>query len=165
MSKKYYEENKEKILNYAKEYRKNHKGVAREYMKLYRENNIDSLTTKKKEYYSKNRQEILKKKKTYNKEHSEERREFQRVKKFGITNIQYKDLLIKQNDVCAICLKSETAVDPRTNLKMNLAIDHNHVNGEIRGLLCTKCNRGLGYFQDDSSLLNKAKDYLENYKL
>lgn len=42
-----------------------------------------------------------------------------------------------------------------------LCVDHNHVTGEIRGILCSKCNKGLGIFNDSQQLLRKAANYLE----
>ena len=41
-----------------------------------------------------------------------------------------------------------------------LAIDHCHSTGKIRGLLCDRCNHGLGHFKDDINLLIKAIEYL-----
>lgn len=43
----------------------------------------------------------------------------------------------------------------------NLHIDHNHETGVFRGVLCSGCNRGLGYFKDNSELLLKAAEYLK----
>lgn len=42
----------------------------------------------------------------------------------------------------------------------SVAIDHDHVTGNIRGLLCNGCNKGLGLFKDDVNILQKAKEYL-----
>ena len=75
--------------------------------------------------------------------------------RFGITIEQYNVLLLKQNFRCAICLKSKT-----DNGKA-LAVDHNHTTGDIRGLLCNKCNFGIGQFDDNISLLKKTIRYLE----
>ena len=72
--------------------------------------------------------------------------------KYGITLEQYHELLKIQNNVCAICLKPDKS--------KNLAVDHCHQSNKIRGLLCSKCNRALGYFHDDPILLTKAADYL-----
>lgn len=67
-------------------------------------------------------------------------------------------LLAKQNEVCAICKCPETRT--RSNRKIQLAIDHSHDSGLIRGLLCTDCNRGLGMFHDDVHRLESAARYI-----
>lgn len=59
---------------------------------------------------------------------------------YNITLEDYDTLFQLQGGVCAICGKPETSAKVS-----NLAVDHNHINGSIRGLLCNKCNRGLGY--------------------
>jgi len=59
-------------------------------------------------------------------------------KLYGVTAEQYKDLLLKQDFRCAICGKHQRY------LKVKLSIDHNHLTGEIRGLLCHRCNYLLG---------------------
>lgn len=78
-------------------------------------------------------------------------------KKFGITKNEYDLLLIKQKYRCAICGKLNK--EASTNNK-SLAVDHDHTTGQIRGLLCTRCNPGLGFFNDDTNLLRKAITYL-----
>ena len=84
-------------------------------------------------------------------------------KKFGITLKDYEELLENQGGVCAICGNGEQAVHPATNQVQNLAVDHCHKTDEVRGLLCAKCNHGLGNFQEDPDRLQKAKEYLLNY--
>jgi len=73
-------------------------------------------------------------------------------------NVVYKELFEKQNGVCAICGKEETR-------KLNgnicrLCIDHDHKTGEVRGLLCQRCNTKLGHLEDIEFIV-KAKLYLE----
>lgn len=79
---------------------------------------------------------------------------YNRKKRTGITKEQYATKLQEQLGVCAICGETGTRA---------LAIDHNHSTGQLRGLLCGKCNRGLGYLNDSSILLQKALNYLQKY--
>ena len=79
----------------------------------------------------------------------------QRLKReYNLTPEQYDDIFIEQGSECLIC-----GVFYK-NTKKGLFIDHNHDTGEIRGLLCYKCNMGIGYFNDDPKLLIKASNYL-----
>lgn len=74
-------------------------------------------------------------------------------KKYGITWEDYECLFEAQQGCCAICSK-ERGDGPM------LAVDHNHETGEVRGLLCGSCNRGLGLFIDNPKLLIKAAEYV-----
>jgi hypothetical protein len=76
---------------------------------------------------------------------------YKRKQKYGVDDAEYQRLLAKQNKLCAICAKTCTR---------QLAVDHDHVTGRVRGLLCNSCNRGLGYFKDSQVLLGNARDYL-----
>lgn len=90
------------------------------------------------------------------------------LRAFGITLAEYDHLLDAQNGVCAICgnppalalgLRSRRqgrAVRPR------LVVDHDHETNEVRGLLCTPCNRGIGFLGDDPKRVRAALDYLED---
>lgn len=71
----------------------------------------------------------------------------------GITAERYADLLRVQQATCAICRK----VCPTGK---RLAVDHDHQTGFIRGLLCTRCNMGIGQFQNNYQLLQKAATYM-----
>lgn len=73
--------------------------------------------------------------------------------KYSITETEYDDLLEKQNGRCAIC--KEICTTGR-----RLAVDHNHQTGAIRGLLCGRCNRGIGHFRDNPELLKSVIIYL-----
>lgn len=81
-----------------------------------------------------------------------------RNKQRNITNIsrfEYAKLLVKQNNCCAICGISST------EMKRELSVDHNHETDNIRGLLCSNCNVGLGNFKDSTTFLSVAIEYLE----
>ena len=81
----------------------------------------------------------------------------------GLTAKGYIEKLSAQKFVCAICERGESVPDPRSGKIKDLAIDHCHKHGHIRGILCRACNTALGLFQDDPELLAKAAEYLLRY--
>lgn len=84
-------------------------------------------------------------------------------KRYGITLYDYNRMYSEQNGVCYICKKPEVRVDHRTKKISRLAVDHDHVTGKVRALLCHSCNVALGAFKDDQALLRKAVEYLEKH--
>lgn len=89
----------------------------------------------------------------------EDRRDGIIRRQYGITLAEYDQMLRDQDYKCAIC-GNEDEVEGR-----RLAIDHCHDSGKVRGLLCGKCNRGLGLFYDNKDLLTNAMAYLDKYSL
>jgi hypothetical protein len=81
-------------------------------------------------------------------------------KLYGMTLDDYDIMLEDQAGVCAICGREERAKSAIDDATKDLAVDHNHTTGKIRGLLCSSCNRGLGYFGDDINRLNAAINYM-----
>jgi hypothetical protein len=79
-------------------------------------------------------------------------------KTYGLEDGEYEALLEAQGHRCAIC--------GRRAGKVRFAVDHDHSTGRPRGLLCPGsehgCNKGLGFFNDDADLLQRAADYLRN---
>lgn len=84
-------------------------------------------------------------------------RRYHLKKKFGITPAEYDALLASQNGGCAIC-------GQQCPTNRNLAVDHDHETGRIRGLLCNPCNRAVGLLRDDPDLLAKAAQYLLHHQ-
>jgi hypothetical protein len=80
------------------------------------------------------------------------RRAFRR-KLYGLEIEQYEFLLAQQQDRCAICGSSD-------NGGVALGVDHDHVTGIVRGLLCDKCNQAIGALREDPQLFQKAIAYL-----
>lgn len=78
---------------------------------------------------------------------------------YGLTLVAYNALLEQQKHVCAICGLPEVATTNKGVLRQ-LSVDHDHTTGNVRALLCSKCNMGLGLFKDDPSLLIAASTYL-----
>jgi hypothetical protein len=96
--------------------------------------------------------------KPYNKRTTEQRSLRIRTRRYDITVEGYRDLFDQQCGVCAICKQPETRVAKGTIC--TLSVDHDHETGRVRGLLCDKCNRGLGMFQEDMERLQSAINYL-----
>lgn len=74
--------------------------------------------------------------------------------KYKISLSDYEDLISKQGNSCAICKTHQDSLYRR------LSIDHCHKTGKVRGLLCDRCNKSIGAFNDDVQLLDSAINYL-----
>jgi hypothetical protein len=70
-------------------------------------------------------------------------------RKYGMTLADFSHLLADQEYKCAICFR-----------EVNLVVDHNHLTGEVRGLLCGRCNRALGMLEDNPVLAENLAEYL-----
>lgn len=75
-----------------------------------------------------------------------------RMARYGLTSEDFALLSSYQGEVCAIC--------HLPNTREFLVVDHDHLSGAVRGLLCDSCNLGLGKFKDDPRLLEAASSYL-----
>lgn len=80
------------------------------------------------------------------------------LKKYGLTVEDYNSMFDKQKGCCDCCGRSAE------NFRRGLHIDHDHITGQVRALLCTKCNPGLGYFDDSIEALEMAIKYLKKFK-
>ena len=83
---------------------------------------------------------------------------------YGINADEYNARVQKQNNLCAICGKPETVIDYRTKKVQSLSVDHSHATGKNRELLCSRCNRGIGMFNENIELLELAIQYLKKHK-
>lgn len=72
-------------------------------------------------------------------------------RKYGLTEAEYDQMLAEQGHACAIC---GSVPDYR------LRVDHCHATGRVRGLLCNRCNFGLGWFNDDPERMRRAAIYV-----
>jgi hypothetical protein len=83
----------------------------------------------------------------------------QRFASKGITEEIYLNMLKDQNDKCLICKVSFDEIHSR-----DIHIDHCHTTNVVRGVLCARCNTGIGSLKDDTSVLESAIKYLEKFK-
>lgn len=77
------------------------------------------------------------------------------LSKYGISAAEYDAMLAAQGGLCACCGVSENRNGKR------LFVDHSHLTGEIRGLLCHACNAGVGLLGDNIEGVKRALAYLE----
>jgi hypothetical protein len=129
----------------SKRYYIAHRKEKIEYQKKYHAANREERNEYMKQYHAANKEE-----------HNKRCRNTDLKRKFGITQEQYSLIFDTQNGCCKICGKH------RDTFKRTLAVDHNHTTGKIRGLLCTDCNQGLGFFKDNIEILTEAINYLKN---
>lgn len=103
------------------------------------------------------RMEARKRRNKDNEKHIKQTRKNRYYKKtYGISREDYDSMRIEQNHCCYICGMHES-----DNHNKILYVDHDHDTGQVRKLLCSKCNHGLGLFNDSPLLLEKAAQYLE----
>ena len=76
-----------------------------------------------------------------------------RYAKYGISKEDFDKMISDQNNVCKIC---------NQELTEEIHIDHCHLTEKVRGILCGKCNKGLGQFNDNIEILTNAIKYLKN---
>ncbi len=142
IKKRYYEKNKEVIIA---------KGIK------YNKDNKECIAISQKKWYEENKERLLKGCKEYRGSNEEALRDKDLKRFYGISSSDYEEMLVKQGGVCLLCNEECTS-------GKRLAVDHCHVTGKVRGLLCGKCNRGLGMFNDNIAVLLKAAEYLKLHK-
>jgi hypothetical protein len=122
------------------------------------------------DYYTAHRVEVLAKKKSqhatdptaraaYHKAYNEAHRGDRRAKhleSYGLTPRAFSALLSSQGDACAICRTSDWG-------KRGPFVDHDHRTGQVRGILCFRCNSALGYVNDNPNIILAMGDYLSNF--
>jgi hypothetical protein len=156
---------KEKTRAYNKAYRAAHLLEARTRAARYRATHSEKIRAYQKAYYATHSEEIRAYNKTYDATHSEERRTHRAThskekrvyrlrNKYGLTPLAFESILAGQGGVCAICKSARGG-------NRGPVVDHDHVTGRVRGILCNKCNQGLGLFGDNILSLKAAILYLE----
>ena len=117
--------------NYKRKWRLRNSPKEREYQKNYRENNKD-----------KRKNGMLK-------------------LRFNLTLEEYNAMLEAQGGVCKICSNPETTKKNNSDEVRMLCVDHDHNTGQVRGLLCNKCNRALGHYEATKPRAQEFEKYLE----
>lgn len=127
----------------------------REYYRAYYHNNKDKIAKRRKGYYELDPEKFKRQRMESMARHPLTLRK-RTLKKYDLTLEGYDELFRDQKSKCAICKTS------KRNRHGTFNVDHNHVTGKVRGLLCDLCNRGLGSFKDNIQALEEAIIYLRN---
>ena len=145
----WYQNNRELSIKRAKQYRLDHPEWAIE---------VDK---------NENRSEFAKSWRKRNPEAAKENAEHQsllrRFSNHGLTLDQYHSLVEKQDFRCIVC--SVVPDDSYGGSHDGFHIDHDHVSGRVRGLLCKHCNVGIGMLKDSEEVLLSAVEYLRSHKM
>lgn len=80
------------------------------------------------------------------------------AQRYLLTAAEYTAMFERQRGLCAIC------GNPQRGRITRLSVDHDHKTGKVRELLCSLCNRGLGWFRENPSTIQAAIAYLEKHK-
>ena len=136
------------------------------YKKQYRLDNLEKVTDQSKKSYYNNQEYRVSEAQKWRDKNPKHIKEYTKrvsrkriVGRYGITEKDYNNILKEQNGVCAICGEPETK-----KLKgkvRHLSVDHCHKTNIVRGLLCDKCNNGLGRFEDNIDVMASAISYLQ----
>jgi hypothetical protein len=144
---RYREKNREKIRERSKQYREENKELLREryklYSKTYRERHPERFRAAKERYNNTEKGVISK-------------RKYLLRKCYGLTIEEYDAMMEKQGHRCAACGSPETR-------GTNWHVDHDHVTGKVREILCLSCNITLGQVNDSADHLRKLAAYLEKH--
>ena len=156
--KEHYQKNREKYREAGKRWIEKNRATRNYIVKALRwmaEGKVSRRKRKSASYWKEYRKQWLEKnkEKVYRRQRSNELK-----KSFGITIEQYDEMFKSQNGCCAICKTHRSA------LPISLAVDHCHISNKIRGLLCRRCNQGVGLFNDDHELMFCAAQYIQSNK-
>jgi hypothetical protein len=80
-------------------------------------------------------------------------------RRYGLSADEYQTLLANHNFACGIC-KVEISYALGYKGKRSVVVDHNHETGDVRGILCSKCNLVLGHARESTEILYQAIVYL-----
>lgn len=157
MKKKFSVDQKKARAAYAREWRRNNPEKSAAHAKTSRSKNKDKVLKRQRKWVEENKEKHINNSKEWYKNNKEKVRNRQLIRTFGISIVQYNEMLAAQNGVCSLC-----GGGPDAKNKM-LAVDHCHKTGKIRSLLCRGCNVGIGNLKDDPQLLENAAKYIRRF--
>ena len=124
----------------------------KEYVKKWKVKNKDKILELGRNWAKKNRKKISEQARLRYQKNPQKELDRIRFKKYGITGEEFRAILEKQGISCPICGKT---------IGKNLSVDHNHITGKVRGVICNKCNLAIGNAEDSPDRLRAMANYLE----
>ncbi len=145
-----------------REYMRNWKLKNPEKVKQYSKKYAGRYAEREKKYRQKHRTRYRQYASQYRKDNPEKCKQYKwkywLKSKYGLSPTDYEKLILEQRGLCGIC------GIPQNELKRKLHVDHNHVTGTPRGLLCSNCNHAIECFERDPLFFDKIKEYIEKWK-
>jgi len=156
-TREYREHNKEKIKEVQKKYYEENRQSLLQKNAQWREANKERVSQLSKKYYTENKDSLLDYQRKYREHPVNNHRSFlQRLdKEWGLSESKYVEMFSAQKGECPIC-ESPLISDTKRPV-----VDHNHTTGDIRGILCDGCNRAIGLLGDSEVSLQNALNYLK----
>lgn len=114
-------------------------------------------------HYYKHQEKEIQRSSSVNRSRKDAIRDKRYQKEYGITLEDFEAMRAAQGGVCACCGDEEKSIH-RKGAAINLHVDHCHDTGKVRGLLCTRCNIGIGFLMNDVEIMLKAAIYIEKNK-
>ncbi len=118
--------------------------------------NKEQMKEYNKKYRSTNRKELNGRKKEWNLRNKDKIAAYHLKRRYGLSIEDYNSILKSQNNKCAGC-----GILSKDAQMGKLFVDHCHKNGNIRGLLCSKCNTALGLVNDNIEILTNLISYIK----
>lgn len=143
---KYKAKCKDCVREYNRLNRHKYREICNENKRVWRQNNPEKVKQQGRDWYKNNREVVL-----------ESQRGYQLKRNYGVDVEWYDSKIIEQDGVCALCRN--------TCLTGNrLAVDHDHRTGQVRGLICMRCNISLERAEGIDGWLETTIKYLEKYR-
>lgn len=134
-------------------------GTEKPYSEFYSRKRVDKYPKSNAGYSPQCKFCIREKQKIYRAKLTEdERRSIDLRHFFGIDAKRWNEMFTEQNGKCAVCEIHQSEMGRRFH------VDHNHTTGEVRGLLCSNCNTGIGKLQESERIFSRAMNYLRKYR-
>jgi len=159
----------EKMREIEKAYRLANREKLNAQQKMRYHNNIENVREQQRKWYADNREKRRAQAKVSRQRRRESNRivnsetgDYRKAMIYGISKIEVAKLYEAHNFRCAICQK-EATIDRSGKKRLGLYIDHDHTTGQLRGLLCNRCNLGISYFKECIDLFYRAIEYLGKY--